>query len=102
MYGSHSRTGDRVKCLEIHGRWYSVHAGILIQTETSLPSVHFSFKTKRLLLGSEDSWEKPLDLDPCKPSQTAGTYEGPDIFYCLFLFINKSYLPGVGKLIQAD
>lgn len=80
----------------------SVQAWILIWTKTSYPFVNYSFKNKSLLLGLEESLEKPLDLDPCKPSQTSGVYEGPDIFTVYFLFINKSYIPGAGKLIQAD
>lgn len=57
----------------------SVQAGVLIQI-----FLNSSFRNKTLLLGSEDSWEKPLNLDPCKPSQTSGAYEGPDIFAVYF------------------
>lgn len=101
MYASQSRFGDLVKCLEIHGRWYSVQAGVF-DSVWNRPFCGFPFQKQEFALGLEDSWEKPLDLDPCKPLQTAEAYEGPDIFCCLFLFINKPYLPGVGKLIQAD
>lgn len=62
----------------------SVQAGVLIQMETSLPFLNSNFRNKNLLLGLEDSWEKPLDLDPCKPPQTSGAYEGPDIFAVYF------------------
>lgn len=81
--GSCYRTGDLVKCSKVHGR-LTVLAGILIWTETSLLFVNSSFKNKSLLLGLEDSWEKPLDLDPYRPSQTLGAYNGPDIFAVYF------------------
>lgn len=61
-----------------------LQTGILTQTETSLPFVKSTFKNKSLLLGLEDSWEKPLGLGPHKPSQTAGAYEGPDLFAVYF------------------
>lgn len=62
----------------------SAKAGVLIQMEISLLFLNSSFRNKSLLLGLEDSWEKPLDLDPRRPSQTSGAYEGPDIFAVYF------------------
>lgn len=56
-----------------------LQAGVLILMKTSLTFLNSSFRNKSLLLGLEDSWEKPLDSDPCKPSQTSGADEGPDI-----------------------
>lgn len=86
MYGSCSRTEDLDKYLKsTEDATLSAQAGIWIQTEKSLPFAKPSFKTS-LLLGLEDSREKPLDLDPCEPAQTAGACEGPCL---LSVFIYK-------------